>query len=168
MAISKETRLKVEHELRMGKTAKDLAEKYDISYPTVIGWKKKLDESTIIDEPINNLIEVDEQTLVAVAEKVKAEAPDIVKKKIDKLVDGITGLQRLDEKFHALVFDILEQAEVFLAEPDIKPKDWAMIAGTIGSLYTAIFSKNVTNVNVMNNTNISSEKREIFKASKGV
>ena len=47
-------------------------------------------------------------------------------------------------------------------------KDWATISNTIGSLYSAIFSKNVTNVNVMNNTNISGEKREIFKASKGI
>ena len=168
MAISKETRLKVEHELRMGKAAKGLAEKYNISYPTVIGWKRQLDETTTIDEPINELVEVDEQTLVAVADRVKAEAPEAVKKKVDKLVSGVTGLQRLDERFHKLVFDILEQAEELLRDEDITPKDWALIANTIGSLYTAIFSKSVTNVNVMNTTNISSEKREIFKASKGI
>ena len=166
MAISKELRLKVESELRLGKTSRELASKYKLPYPTIQAWKNKLshepEEDAIVD-----LVVVDPQTLTMVAESLKEQAPKEVAKKIDKLVDGVVGLQKIDEKFRTVVYELLEWAELQTKKEDLSIKEWQIISQCIGNLYSSVFSKNITNVNVMNNTTIDTEKRAIFKSSLG-
>ena len=164
MAIDPTLKTKAIGLLELGKTPREVSEKLGIGYQTVLGWKKKLD-SRSEDDGLSSLVEVDEATLTIVADRIKEEAPAAVAKKVDKLVEGVVGLQKIDEKFRTVVYELLEWAELQSQREDLSVNEWKTIGTTISSMYTAIFSKNVTNVNVMNNTNISSDKREIFKAS---
>ena len=166
MAISKELRTKIEAELQLGKTPKELSKKYNVNYQTINSWKKKL-QSKEVEKDIEELRQVDEHTLKLVAEKVKSEAPKEVAEKVDKLIDGVIGLQQLEPKFHAIVFELLSWAEDKLQE-NLTVRDWATISKTISDLYSAIFNKNNVQVNVLNNTTIHSEKRKIFNAKLGV
>ena len=169
MAIDQSTRMKVEAELRLGKKAKELSEKYDVPYVTIRVWAKKLDTEQA-DKDIDELMEYDETTLHSMAEEIRLQAPtkaEVVK--AEKLVKDVIGLQRLEEKTRSVSFSILNSVEGYLAlqsEPSLKELREA--ASIVGVLHTALFSKNTTQVNVMNNTNISGEKRDIFKSSLGV
>jgi len=168
MAIDQSTRMKIEAELRLGKKAKELSEKHGIPYVTIRVWAKKIN-SEQADIDVDELIQYDETTLHGMVEEIKATAPTKVEvKKAEALVNDIIGLQRLEEKTRSVSFSILNKVEAYLAiqsEPNLKELREA--AGIVGVLHTALFNKNTTQVNVMNNNNISGEKREIFKASLG-
>ena len=175
MAHPEETRARAIAMLQTGSPIKEVADKLGVSRGIVSKWNRKL-RAENEEQLVQDMVKADPATLLLVADKVKdevAEAPlpekdiKVVQKKVDALVDGAIGLQKIDEKFQTVVYELLAWAEE-RTKGEMTIKDWSTIASTIGSLYTAIFSKNVTNVNVMNTTNISSEKREIFKASKGI
>jgi hypothetical protein len=162
MAISRELRLKVEAELAMGKTPKELSAKYEVPYVTIVNWRKKIDTEV---KDVNVVTQVDPVVLHSVAEGIKREAPRDVAKKIDKLVDGVTSLQTLEPRFHAVVLNLLEAAEEMSMRENLSVKDWKTLGDGIGSLYTSIFNKSGVNVNVMNQTNVSGEKLSLFKGS---
>jgi len=164
MAIDPQIKLKATSMLRTGKTSKEVSSELGLPYVTVHTWKKKIDAELENNEVVE-LTTIDPSTLHSIAEEVKLKAPKTVAKEVDKLVEGVVGLQKIDEKFRTVVYELLEWAELQSQREDLSVNEWKTIGTTISSMYTAIFSKNVTNVNVMNNTNISSDKREIFKAS---
>ena len=166
MAIDPNLRTKIEAELRMGKKPRELADKYEgVSYPTINNWYKKIQEEEA-EKEVDELLQYDEVTLKHVVDEAKKVAPTLEAKKVEKLVDDAVGLKRLEEKSRGVAFTILSQVEAALAiesEPNMKVLKEA--AGIVSTLHTALFNKNVTQVNVMNQNNISTEKREIFKSS---
>ncbi len=155
-------RLKIEAELALGKTPKDLAEKYSKSYGTILGWQKKLKEK---NSDVDTVVAIEPEILHAVAARIKAEAPKDVAKKIDAVVDGVTSLQSLEPKFHAVVLNLLERAEELSLDKELSIRDWAALGNGIGQLYTNIFNKSGVNVNVLNNTQVNGEKMQLFKSS---
>ena len=165
MAIDPLIRTKVEAELRLGKRPKELSGKYDVPYVTINSWDKKL-RTEQADADVDELVEYDEVTLHHMADEIKKSAPLPEAKKVDKLVGDVVGLQRLEEKTRSVSFSILNKVEAYLAiqeEPNLKElREAATIVSTI---HTALFNRNSTQINVMNNNNISAEKRDIFKSS---
>ena len=157
-------KLKIEAELSLGKTPKELSEKYNVGYQTILSWKKKLEAKTH-DANINSVVSVEPEVLHMVADKLKQDAPPMVVKQIDKVVEGAIGLQTLEPKFHAVVLQLLERAETLSKDKDLSIKDWKILGDGIGQLYTNIFNKSGVSVNVMNNTQISGEKMSLFKSS---
>ncbi len=167
MAIDQSTRMKVEGELRLGKKSKELAEKYGIPYVTIRGWAKKI-ESMQADEEVDKLLEYDEVTLHTMVAELESMPSKVEVKKAVKLVDDAVGLQRLEEKTRSIAFTILNGVEGYLAlETELGLKDYREAAGIVSTLHTALFSKNTTQVNVLNNNTISNERRDIFKSSLG-
>jgi transposase len=165
MAIDSETRKKVIAELRTGKKPGDLAEKYGISYPTVAGWKRKIEEEKV-DEEVDELINYDEVTLHTVVEKAKEELPTVEAKKVAKVVEEAYGLKRLDEKTRTIGVKIIDKVGAYVdSNPDMSLKELKEAASIVTMIHSAFFNKNVTQVNVVNSTSINTEKREIFKAS---
>ncbi len=155
-------RIKIEAELAIGKTPKYLAEKYSRSYGTILSWQKKLnDKNTDVD----TVVAIEPEILHAVAARIKEDAPKRVAQQIDKIVDGVTSLQSLEPKFHAVVLNLLERAETLSQDKDLTIKDWALLGTGIGQLYTNIFNKTGVNVNVLNNTQVNGEKMQLFKSS---
>jgi hypothetical protein len=119
---------------------------------------------------VETLRAADEVTLHAMAEEIRHRP--IPPHEIDKaltVIEGAVGLQRLEEKTRELSFSILSEVEWCVAEAKLNDKlDLKALreaAGIVATLHTAMFSKNITQVNVLNNNNVSEEKREIFRAS---
>ncbi len=156
------TRIKIEAELTLGKSPKELAEKYNTSYGTILSWKKKLLET---NNDVSTLVAIEPQVLHAVAERVKLEAPKDIAKKIDAVVEGVTSMQALEPKFQAVVLKLLTRAETLADDKELSIKDWALLGQGIGNLYTNIFNKSGVNVNVLNNTQVNGEKMQLFKSS---
>jgi transposase-like protein len=161
-----ETRLKIEAELRRGKSVKELAEKYGANIATVSLWKRKL-KSEQTDSDIDPLMEYDEVTLHGmVTDLEKVALPEA--RKAHELVKDVIGLQRLEEKTREVSFSILKSVQEYLSvqdEPSLKDLKEASII--VGTLHTALFSRNTTQVNVLNNNSISGDRRELFKSSLG-
>ena len=160
-----ELRTRIEAELLTGIEPKELEEKYGVPYPTILGWKKKLLKET----PSANIVELTnatKATLEIVREKAKEEAP-VVAKKIDKIIDGVEGLQLLEPEFHAVMHKAVKRAHEFIAQDDLTIKEWELITKTLANAYSAIFNKAGTNVNVVQtNLNANQEALNFFKASK--
>ena len=153
--IKKERKLK-------GETPKQIADKLQIPYVTVMSWKKKLaEQSTDLD----TVVDVDITTLHQVANKIKETAPEGVSKQVDKLVEGVTGLKQLEPKFHSVVMNLLEKAETLSKDNNLTVKDWLALSNGIGNLYANIFNKSGVNVNVLNQTQVSNEKLTMFRGT---
>ena len=160
--IKKERKLKAESLLAMGETPKQIADKLQIPYVTVMSWKKKLaEQSTDLD----TVVDVDITTLHQVANKIKETAPEGVSKQVDKLVEGVTGLKQLEPKFHSVVMNLLEKAETLSKDNNLTVKDWLALSNGIGNLYANIFNKSGVNVNVLNQTQVSNEKLTMFRGT---
>jgi len=168
MAIDPNLRMKIEAELRLGKKARELSEKYEVPYVTVNKWRKTITAQQA-DADIDDLMQYDEVTLHHMAEELKKTgAPLPAQKQVEKAVGDVIGLSRLEEKTRTTAFSILNKVEAALqvmSEPNLK--ELGQAANIVSTLHTALFNKNTTQVNVLNNntTNISAEKREIFKSS---
>ena len=172
MAIDQSLRMKVEAQLRLGKKSKELSEEFDIPYVTIRTWAKKI-EAEQADEDISTMVSADPATLHAMAEEIRNTPSEIIPlpetEKQLKVIEGAIGLQKLEEKSRSVSFTILSNVEKYLAtkelEEELTLKDMKEAAGIVSTLHTAIFSKNVTQVNVLNNNTPSDEKRSIFKSS---
>ncbi len=158
----KERKLKAEALLAMGDTPKQVHEKLGVPEVTARLWKKKLEEQ---NTDLETVVDVDLPTLHQVAENIKSNAPQTVIDKVDKLVDGVTGLKQLEPKFHSVVLNLLTKAETLSQTEDLSVKDWLSLSNGIGSLYANIFNKSGVNVNVLNQTQVSSEKLSMFRGS---
>lgn len=164
MAVNPETKAKIEAELALGVSVSELSRRYDVPYITITSWNNKLKAARDSDK-VKDLVVVTPQTLSTVAEAVKERAPARVCKEIDRLVEGVTGLQSLEPKFHAVTLSLLERAEEFANSDDLTLVEWDIISRGIGRLYNDIFNKSGISVNVNNNTQINNEKLSMFKSS---
>jgi len=164
-----ELRTRIEAELLVGTSPKDLETKYGIPYVTINGWKNKLNKST--DSEISELTNHTKATLEIVRARAKEEAPKVAGK-IDKIIDGVEGLQELEPEFQRAMHKAVELAHTFLGEVDddgksaLTIKEWQMITTTLASAYSAMFNKAGTTVNVaQTNVNAAAEQLSFFKAS---
>jgi len=164
MAIDKDLRLKAEALLVSGLTSKEVSDKLGIAYITVQTWKQKLGEEQT-EATISDLVKVDKEALLQVKTIVEQNAPPKVAETIGKVVDGVIGLQELEPKFMTVVTKLLTKAEEMATKEDLSIKDWVAISNAIGLLYSNIYNKSGTNVNVLNQTNLHSEKMSMFKAN---
>ena len=165
MAVDESLRMKIEAELRLGKKPRELSEKYDVPYVTINGWSNKI-KKDLANIDVDTLLEADEITLHHVADKIKESAPMPEAKKVDKLVKQVDGLKRLEDKTRELSFSILQQVEVYLAlQPEPNMRDLKDAATIVSTIHNSLFNKANTQINVMNNNTISTEKREIFRAN---
>lgn len=116
---------------------------------------------TIQNETENNKELLTESTINEIKEKLQEP---------DKIVEGVEGLKKLDLKFQETISLSLDVAKAKLENPDITTKEWAIISDTVSKMYSAVYNKNNTNVNIFNqsNTVVSNDKLQIFKAKVGV
>jgi len=162
LAKNIEVRAQVDAELALGVSPRKIAEKYKVGYGTILLWQKKIKEQ---NNNLETVMAVDANTLQAVADKVKENAPKKVVKQIDNLVDGVTNLQQLEPKFNSMVLKLLEKAEQLAEDDELTVKDWSLLSAGIGALYANIFNKAGVNVNVLNQNQVSGEKMSMFKAT---
>jgi phage tail sheath protein FI len=152
-----EAQLQASALLAMGEKPKDVAEKTGVSYQKVLQLKKAEEQSDV--EVIDPAI------LHMVVEKAKEEAPAKVVKKLEKVAEGLTGLQVLDNEFHTTMSNVLKRANEFLDNEDLKAGEWVAITNALSNAYNNIFNNKGVSVNVNNGTQVSSNQLSMFKGS---
>jgi len=150
--------------LKMGEKAKDVAEKTGLSYQKVLAIKK----SMIADDTqreLGDIVAMDPVALDIIVEKAKSEAPKRVVKEIERIQEGVTGLQKLDGEFHTTFSLVLSKAEDYLSREDLKASEWVAITNALSSAYNNIYNNSGVSVNVDNSTKVSSHSLSMFKGS---
>ena len=142
--------------LATGKTPKEVAELLDdVSYQQALKYKKEL----VKDQEANLLGEV---------VSAQPEHLQIIKDNLPEIadvVDGVSGLQLLDTKFHSVMIKALDKVGGFLDRDDLKVTEWVAITNSLSGAYNNIFNNKGVNVNVNNGTQFSDTKLSMFKGS---
>lgn len=157
---------------------KEIAKELDISISKVRYTKRKfndeileaiLNKTTQSEDPIETARVEVEKNKELLTESVIEELQTKIEQP-DELVEGVSGLKKLDVKFQETISISLDVAKAKLENPDLTTKEWATISDTVSKMYSSVFNKNNTNVNVFNQNTMSvaSDKLQIFKAKAGV
>ena len=163
MALSEAEKARLAVDLREGMPIKEAAEKYDVSVGTVYGIRRKL-ESGKIDTTIAEAENMDPVVMKTVVEEVVATAPPEVKKQADILVDGIAGLDKLKHKFQETGYQLATKIMQLSRNEDLTPSELLTLSKAFNETVQA-FSTSATTINVVNETNVNSDKLSLFKAS---
>lgn len=164
MAHEPSLRAKAEAKLAMGKSPQEVSDEMGLPYITINGWANKL-KAVSAEDTIAELVQADEKTLLQVKTIVEEKAPPKVAAEIVKVVDGVLGLQSLEPKFVTVVTKLLTKAEKMADDKDLSVGDWVSISKAIGLLYSNIYNKGGTNINVLNQAQASNEKLTMFKGA---
>ena len=161
MTTKEESRLRAKSLLAMGETPKDVAEKTDIGYQTVLKLRKELDAEKQLD-----VTTIDPLAVQIIVDKAKEEdVPAKLVKKLEAVHEGVTGLQKLDSDFHTTMSNALRKANTFLDSEDLKPSEWVSITNALSNAYNNIFNNSGVNVHVDNSTNVSSTAVSLMKGA---
>ena len=166
MAIEKSKRLEVEGLILAGEDLDRLAEDYNIHINTLYSWRRRLQRDATENTDIAVLGELvdNDDALHTLAEQAKQNNPDMAED-IDKVVDGVVGFNKLDGVFQDAAELLIQKAKVMVARRDLTPKEWELLAKGIGNLYSSFYNKNVTNYNVVQQTNVNANKVSVFKGA---
>ncbi len=156
--------VKIQSLLAMGEKPKDIAEKLGCGYQKVLTVRKKMALEKD-NGKVEELVGVDPVALEIMVEKAREEAPATVVKKLEAVVEGVTGLQKLDGEFHTTFSVALGRATEFLESDKLKPSEWVAITNALSSAYNNIYNNSGVNVHVDNSTQVSSNNLSMFKGS---
>jgi len=162
MAYSEEQLAAVRAKLALGEKPRAIAESTGVKYQTVLAIKKRTKPDA---DKVSDLMEIDPVALDVIVTKAKEEAPAKVVKQLEKVQEGLSGLQALDAKFHTTMALALGKAEDYLTKEDLKPSEWVSITNALSQAYSNIFNNKGVNVNVNNGTQFSDSKLSMFKGS---
>jgi len=160
------TKEKILAELRFGKTPREISKKCDTPYVTILSWSKTMKKAIEKEALVDTVTEVSPTVLSSVITELKERAPtEELKNELTKVANGIDGAKMMSDSFQSAIGKVIKWAEKHLDNEDLSLKDWGTISATLTTMYTAVFSKNVTNINMVNGdvTNATS----IFKARMG-
>ncbi len=167
MALTIEESAKIKARLAMGSTPRELADgefRGVAGYVTILNLRKELAAGKE-REAAQTAASIDPVVLDIVIEKAREEAPVSVVKKMEKIQEGLSGLQILDDKFHTTMIKALERAEEYLEGEGLKSSEWVAITNALSSAYNNIFNSKGVSVNVNNGTQFSDSKLQMFKGS---
>jgi len=156
--------VKIQALLELGEKPKDIAEKLGCGYQKVLSERKKMDAKRA-NRKIDDIVTIDPVALEIIVDKAKEEAPASVIKKLDRVAEGITGLQKLDGEFHRTFSIALSKANEFLEGEKLKPSEWVAITNALSAAYNNIYNNSGVNVHVDNSTQVSSNNLSMFKGA---
>ena len=146
--------------IKLGETRRDIATRLGCSYDTVTKEIAKMKK-----EEDHDATKVDMDLLQHVITETKETAPPDIKKRFEVIEEGVTGLQKLDGRFHDTMANILSKADGFMNREDLTIGEWATITNAVGNAYKNIFAQSGVNVNVNNGTQFSDTKLSMFKGA---
>jgi len=163
MALSKEQKLAVRAKLELGKTPRKISDEMDdVGYQTALSIRREMER-----DKENDLVEeVKAVDLQMVVERAKEDmAPKDVVKKLERVQEGVSGLQLLDSEFHTTMSAVLKRANEFLEQDDLKTSEWVSITNALSNAYNNIFNNKGVNVHVDNSQQISDNNLSMFKGA---
>ncbi len=150
--------------LKLGEKPKDISERTGVPYQKVLSVKKGM-VSDDANRQVSEIASMDPVALDIIVEKAKTEAPARVVADLERVREGVSGLQKLDSEFHTTFSKILGRAEEFLDSDKLKPSEWVAITNALSSAYNNIFNNSGVSVNVDNSTKVSATSLSMFKGS---
>ncbi len=166
MALDPSIRAEIEAQLALGKSPTEIANERDgkPTYLTILNIKKKMAAQEEKKE-VQELVTIEPHVMHTIVEKAKEEAPAKVVAQLEKVEEGVKGLQLLDTKFHSVLAKAVGKAEKFLDQEDLKPAEWVAITNALASAYSSVFNSKGVNVNVNISNNFSDTKLSMFKGA---
>ncbi len=145
-----EQKLKVFGLLKAGESAKDIARTESIPYPTILKWRRELEEVET-KEDLAEIIDVEPEIVHEVAEGVKErlemiahDAGDLV----DEVVTSVDKLMTLQTDMQEAGISVVAKIEELLIGVT-NPNELKLLVESLSELQNAFFGK-VPNVNVLN------------------
>ncbi len=146
--------------LKLGETRRDIAERLSCNYDSVSKEAQKLKK-----EEDGDVTKVDLDLLNHVIEETKEIAPAAAIQKLEVLGESVSGIQKLDERFHKSMTGMLDKADMFMRGESLTISEFATITGSISNAYKSIFQSGGVNVNVNNGMQVSDTKLSMFKSA---
>lgn len=169
-------KLEVLAKLKEGTKPQVLVQDFGISYSRVLKWRRELKEAEETGT-VNKLLQIDKIVLQRVADEVEKEIQQLnivedepineeiaveIEGEVEKAVDSIKGLQLLDTSLQQaaiLIIDKIKEKTIFVEET----KDLYTLTEALAKLQNAFFNKPQTNVNILNNNNVSNDGLQKFR-----
>jgi hypothetical protein len=166
--MSDELKLQALGRIKAGERLADIAQDLGVPYPKLLSWRKELKEAELSGE-LHTLVDVDRLVVHEIAERTKRELAEIdpsgaLVGEVDRVVDGVNGLQVLSAKLQAAGLK-LAQKITNLSEVTDNARDINLLVQALAQLQTAFFAKGVTNnINVLQQNGVGGEGLSAFRS----
>jgi len=144
--------------LATGSSAREIATELDIPYPKVLKLKREFEQAQL-DGTIAKATEVDEVELVTLADELKEQLP----MSGELIEQGLEGYQTLDLKMQQAAGGLVDRITDMANRHGLEVAEFKMLTESLCRIQEAFFNKNVTNVNVLNQT-VSDKSVTSFKS----
>ena len=145
-------------------TVKEISVRLGVDYHAVSDLKRAL-KNKKKDNDVKWAAKAPIELISDMVDKAKVEAPYTVIKKLDKIQEGLSGIQLLDSKFHSTMTLALEKADQLLNSEDLTSGQWVAITNALSRAYSDIFNNKGVSVNVNSQNNFSTDKVNMFKGA---
>lgn len=137
---------------------KIIAAELDVSYATVLRYKKDLEKAKL-DNTLNELLDFsDPAELDSVIEALQDSDPLLQVADAKTLTSGVQGLQRLDEELQRTAMHINQKLRSLSLSTD-SIGDLKIITDSVCALHTAFVNSNKTQINVQQNFGANGEPK---------
>jgi len=139
--------------ISQGMPVREVSAKLEIGYAKLLKWKKEYEESLECNK-VSKVLDVPALIVNRIANEVKDDVQalgtsDDLEGEIVDFVDGVDGLNKLSVELQSTAVALSKSIKQMSAlQPG--PSELIMLVEALSTLQTAFFSKNVTNVNVLN------------------
>lgn len=141
--------------LENGETPQTVADGLDVSYATVLRWKREFQEAKD-NGNLEKLVNLDSLILATAAAGL--EAPMALKDgAIANLTKSVSGLQVLQENMQTTALYLVQQIKTNASRIE-HVSELVELTGALCSLQTAFFNSNKVQVNVQNNHGVDGSK----------
>jgi len=154
----------IEALLAIGENPKEISERLGVDYSAVSDIRRNV-RNAKKDADVKWAAQAPEVLISEMVDRAKREAPSAVVRKMDKIHEGLKGIQLLDSEFHTTMTKALKKANQFLDQEDLKVMEWVAITNSLSIAYNNIFNSKASQINVNNGNVISSDKLAMFKGA---
>jgi len=161
-------------EVLVGEDMTTVATKYGVEISTLKRWLATDAKQSERDE----IIDLDQVVVATVVQEIKRKAershnittPQLNKleRGLDKLQDGVNGLELLETSFHTTIMSLLTWTDNKITN-DMKVSEWTQLVNGVTNLHSTLFGKGSnTQINLLQQNNgglASATKVEKFKSS---
>jgi hypothetical protein len=135
-----------------------IADRVKVNRATVYEVKKAMD-ADIMERDISTLSREASPAIVnEIAKKVRDQGPMAFEGEVNKVINGIESLQKLETRFHDSFTKLLDKADDIMDRENITVSEWQTVTSTLASAFKDVFNSKGTTINVANADNINGQQ----------
>lgn len=140
--------------LQLDKSPREVAEELDLSYASILRFKRQWEEAKLEGE-VDKLLELDKAVLHDLAMSVDGQ---VAKDAAVELVAGVTSLERLSQDVHKTASTLITRTNSLMMSCNTLD-ELNVAADILCNIQKAFFNTNSTQVNIQNNLGDSNESK---------